>query len=292
VVAWISKIDEQDEIDVNRKLLDNLLQILVERCNDLQYVYLQTGTKYYGIHLGESLGLITPAREDQPRIKYPLPHFEQEDLLEKYAKEHDWRYTIGRPPVIFGFTLKNAMNIGNSIAIYATLLKELGEPLVFPYNNKAYHAVREFIDVGLLCNAIEWQANNPHCSGQAFNITNGDTIRTERLWKLVAEYFNMEVKVAEKPFELSEFQNDKKEAWKRIVQKYGLIDTPLEEVTTFEFMEMILDAEWDTISNTNKAYNYGFRERVDTEKKLIDYFDSLKNLRVIPTSFTSDQSAH
>ncbi len=38
------------------------------------------------------------------------------------------------------------MNFGVSMAVYALVMKELGQPLIFPYGHKAYHCLREFID--------------------------------------------------------------------------------------------------------------------------------------------------
>lgn len=37
-----------------------------------------------------------------------------------------------RPQGVVGFITKNAMNVGTSLAVYATLLKEDGKPLLFP----------------------------------------------------------------------------------------------------------------------------------------------------------------
>ncbi len=38
------------------------------------------------------------------------------------------------------------MNLGVSLAVYALVMKELGQPLIFPYGREAYHCLREFVD--------------------------------------------------------------------------------------------------------------------------------------------------
>jgi nucleoside-diphosphate-sugar epimerase len=81
---------------------------------------------------------------------------------------------------------------------------------------------------------------NPHTYGKAFNITNGDYWRMNTFWPEIAKYFGMEAQVAEKPFSIQEFINDKKDLWNQMMEKYNLEKYPLEALGTWKFMEGVL----------------------------------------------------
>ena len=71
----------------------------------LERIELQTGGKYYGIHLGWSGKVI---EDDSPRYT-PEPnkpdfYFGQEDFLTEFQKGKKWKYTIYRPQTITGIT--------------------------------------------------------------------------------------------------------------------------------------------------------------------------------------------
>jgi len=282
VTSWVGKPDPKEEVEVNRKLLENVLRIVSERCSNLQYVYLQTGTKYYGVHLGESKGMVNPAKEDSPRLKEPIFYYPQEDLLAEKAKENNWRYAINRPPMILGTGLKISMNFPQTLAVYATIMKELGEPLVFPYSNKSYHSIKDYCNTRILTRAIVWEAENPHCNGEAFNVTNGDYLQAKQLWDHAGKYFKMQTKVAEKPFRVVDFMKDKGDVWKKIVEKYHLLNTTLDEVATFDFMDNFFACDWDTMCITSKLRRFGFEETLDSLEGFSLVFDSLQNLHLIP----------
>jgi len=282
VTSWVGNPDPKEEVEVNRKLLENVLQIVSERCPKLQYVYLQTGTKYYGIHLGESKGMTNPAKEDSPRLKEPIFHYAQEDLLAKMAKDNNWRFVINRPPMILGTGLRISMNFPQTLAIYATIMKELGEPLIFPYGAKSYHSVKDYCNTKILTHAIVWEVEHPHCNGEAFNVTNGDFLQAKQLWNHVGKYFKIPTKMVDKPFRLVDFMKDKGDVWKKIVEKYHLLNTTLEDVATFDFMDNLFAADWDAICITSKLRAFGFTETLDSLQGFSDVFDSLQNLRLIP----------
>jgi len=282
--AWKHEDSEEKELEVNSNLFQNLVNI-VKESPKLKYIYLQTGTKYYGMHLGPNeQSFISPFKENQARITAPLLHHAQEDILKNICKEKKGlKYSIGRPPIIIGFTLDHAMNFGLSLAIYAVIMKELGEPLIFPGSEKAFHSLREFVDSGLLCRFILYTQSHDFCHKQAFNITNGDSIRASQYWPLVANYFGMEWKLADKGFSIQEHMKNKEDVWRKIVQKYGLHDIEFSKVNAFSFLEQMLIREWDEVSNINKVEKYGFRCHNDTDQVFLNYFNSLKNMMVIPS---------
>ena len=72
------------------------------------------------------------------------------------------------------------------IAAYAMLMKAAGEPLHFPGPEKTFYKLSQATDSDLLNRALEWVGTTPAAANQAFNVTNGDFFRWERLWPSVA----------------------------------------------------------------------------------------------------------
>jgi nucleoside-diphosphate-sugar epimerase len=279
-VVWVSRESEEEAASVNSKMFENLIQLL-RQFNTLQYVYLQTGTKYYGMHVGPEKGMIRPYRESDPRLKMPNFYYPLEDYLVKTATESSLTYNIGRPPCVLGFAAKNAMNFGLSLAVYACVLKELGKPLLYPCSEASFNAFREFVDAKLLVEFIFWMTNHP-TSNQAFNISNGDYYCMAELWPKLANYFGMESKLADQPFNLVEYMKKKGHVWDKLVSDNGLKKYSLDEIGTWDFLQLMLSREWDECSLLQKATRYGWKEQIDTHESFISFFDSLKNHNIIP----------
>jgi len=258
----------------------------VKKCKTLKYVYLQTGTKYYGMHLGPEKGLITPSRENNPRLTGPNFHYDLEDHLKKEAEGGYFTYNIVRPPVIIGFTTKTAMNFGVNLAVYACILKQLKKPLLFPYNEKCYNALREFADAKLVTSFILWltpiECDRNLTANEVFNIQNGDYFRMKDLWPRIARYFGMEAKLADKPFNVQQYMKDKGSTWNEIVSKHSLKKYSIEDLGSFDSFDQVLGREWDECTLIQKAVKSGYTRQVNTEKMFTSFFDGLKNCQIIP----------
>jgi nucleoside-diphosphate-sugar epimerase len=290
-VTWVSTKSEEENCRVNRDMFQNVLTAVQSGKNNLQYVYLQTGTKHYGNWLGPSAGQVTPAREEDPRLKAPVFYYNQEDVLFKEHQGKSWNWNIARPSTIIGFTTKTAMNLGMTIAIYAQVLKESNQPLIFPYSEKAYQATREFTDSRLLVRFIEWMTPDDIRKGsnqkkfvhnEAFNCNNGDYYRMKNLWPKIAEYFEMEAKLADKPTTVHELMKGKEEVWDRVVQKHKLKQYKLQDLVTWDFFHGTLSREFDELTLVQKAVRAGFTDQINTETMFFNFFDGLKNGNIIP----------
>ena len=58
------------------------------------------------------------------------------------------------------------MNLGTTVAVYASLCKHLDIPFVFPGNKKAYQVFQDATDADLLAEHLIWEATNPKCANQ------------------------------------------------------------------------------------------------------------------------------
>ena len=263
-------------VEANLGMLSNLVSTLEDVSPALRRVVLYEGVKYYGVHLGP---FPTPAKEDDPRHVPPNFYYDQEDWLRARAQGKPWDMVAIRPDVVCGFAIGNPMNLTMVIAVYAAICKELGLPLRFPGTPVCYGKLAQVTDAGQLARASEWAATGAP-GNEAYNLTNGDLFRWERLWPVFARHFGMEY-APPQTIRLSEFMVDKAPVWQRIVKKHGLLPTPYESVAAWGFGDFIFRCDYDVISSTTKIRQAGFHEVVDSEEMFLRMFREFRERKVI-----------
>jgi nucleoside-diphosphate-sugar epimerase len=267
------------EAERNAGMLAALLDGLRDVGAPLKRVVIYQGFKIYGIHLGAHVR--TPARESDPPHMPPNIYLAQEQQLRERARQAPWDYVALRPDVVVGDIYGNPMNIAMVIGAFAAISKELGIPLRFPGTDLAYRQLVQCTDAGLLARASAWAALEPSCGGEAFNVTNGDIFRWERIWEDLAEYFG--IRSAEPvPLRLAQHMADKGPIWEKIAHRHNLVETDIAKLVGWGFGDFIFHTETDVISDTNKLYEFGFTERINTKTSLISALDRLRKKRVLP----------
>jgi nucleoside-diphosphate-sugar epimerase len=262
----------------NLAMLTNVLDAIEAAAPRLEHVSLMQGYKVYGAHLGP---FRTPAREDDPPPMPPEFNIDQQRLLEARQRGKRWTWTAMRPSVVGGTALGNPMNLAVTIAVYATLSKELGLPLRFPGKRGAYDTLMEMTDAGLLARATVWAATDPRCANQAFNINNGDLFRWNDLWPKIARHFQMDV-APPQPLALATVMADKAPLWDALVAKHGLAPNAYRDVASWGFADFVFSWDYDFFADGSKARRFGFHDYVDTEAMFVGIFDTLRERRVIP----------
>ncbi|HZC34398.1 MAG TPA: hypothetical protein VE242_02225, partial [Chthoniobacterales bacterium] len=155
-------------------------------------------------------------------------------------------------------------------------------PLRFPGSTTAYSKIMEMTDAELLAKAAVWAAESEQCSGEAFNITNGDFNRWENIWPQLAHFFKMEY-APPQHLPLTKFMSDKEPVWNALVKKYNLLDYSFHDAAAWPFGEAVFNLEYDVMSDTTKSRRYGFHEYVDTEEMLFRLFTQFQKMRFIPS---------
>ena len=279
--AYIEKQNPAEKSRINVEILRNLLEVVEESSTSLKHVVFFQGTKAYGSDLGP---FKTPTREDDPRLMSPNFYYDQEDYVRQQQKGKSWHWTTFRPEAVLGYATGNPMNLGVAIAVYATISKELGIPLRFPGSPEAYRAIYQVSSAKILANATVWSASADTARNEIFNITNGDQFRWMYMWSKIAKMFDMET-AEPVPMSLVEFMADKADLWKNIVEKYNLSDLPYEKVVSWDFADFIFNSGFDNVSGTIKARKAGFQDCIDTEEMFQNFFNELRENKVIPTYF-------
>jgi nucleoside-diphosphate-sugar epimerase len=262
----------------NAALLRNTIQALEPVAKRLKHVCLLQGTKYYGSHLGP---FKNPAREDDPRHFPPNFYYEQQDFLSERRRDKSWTWSSARPHTICGRAVGTPLNLISVLGVYAAISRELGLPLRWPGKPGAFRTVYQVCDAHLLARAMTWMSTDPACADQSFNITNGDFIRFEHVWPLLANHFEMEAAPPQQ-IDLVEFMSDKADVWKRIVERHGLRDLLFADVADWRYANYAFSCDWDIMSSTSKSRKFGFLEFVDSQAMFIRHLRGLAEDRIIP----------
>ena len=281
-MAYIDRADWDDLIAPNLELLANLMDALEPASPTLAHAHLIEGTKWYGCHLGP---FPTPAREDDPRPDGPVFYHAQQDFLEARQAAAQWSWSAARPHGICGFALGNPLNLDNVIAVYATVMKALGEPLRHPGSWDNARALYQASDSGILSRAIEWMATTPACVNQAFNVTNGDLFRWPDMWPRIADGFGMDYdppRPGHEGFSLQALMADKAGLWAGLVAEHGLRDIAFDAFVSWAYGDYVFANTWDIASSVEKVQAFGFTETMDTGDMFLAHFQAMRDARVIP----------
>ena len=144
---------------------------------------LVTGLKHYlgPFEAYASSGTLpdTPLRESQPRLPLDNFYYAQEDEVYAAAARDRFTWTIHRPHTIIGMAVGNAMNLGTTLAVYASICKETGRPFQFPGSAAQWHGLSDVTDARMLAKQLRWAADHDAARNEAFNIANGDYLPLE-----------------------------------------------------------------------------------------------------------------
>eukprot|EP00262_Sarcandra_glabra_P002934 TRINITY_DN13357_c0_g1_i1.p1 TRINITY_DN13357_c0_g1~~TRINITY_DN13357_c0_g1_i1.p1 ORF type:complete len:389 (+),score=28.19 TRINITY_DN13357_c0_g1_i1:126-1292(+) len=286
-VTWTEKSTELENCEANANMLNNVLDALIPNAPDLQHICLQTGTKHY---LGpfELLGKIrpheSPFHEDLPRLDSPNFYYAMEDLLfEETEKKEGLTWSVHRPTFIYGFSPISKMNLIGTLCVYAAICKHEGVPLRFPGNRCAWEGYCEASDADLIAEQQIWAAVEPYAKNEAFNCSNGDVFRWKHMWRVLADAFGVEFgEFGGEGFSLKEAMKEKGSVWEEIVKENGLMETKLEEVGVWWFVDVALNVEESWLSSMNKSKEHGFLGFRNTSKSVAYWINKMQDSKIVP----------
>lgn len=272
-----------DEDGINEHMLKTVVSVCEEKPHQLESFVLVTGGKYYGAHLGPHFhkNWKQPFEENDPAadcINFYLP-------LEQYLKDRsptNWKYTIVRPSFVVGKSKRAVRNILTAIAVYASILKELGSDLIFPGDDKSADAVIDMSDAQLISAFMHWLSIQKQIKNEAFNITNDQPISWRDLWAGIAAHFEMTAAYPEQGVRLDKMFSEHPNIWEEMVKKYDLQPYKLEEICSFAFLAKSVAADWDMVYSMQKAKDLGFQHPTDNVEMFVRYIEALRKERIIP----------
>jgi nucleoside-diphosphate-sugar epimerase len=285
LATWLRQSTEAENIRVNAGMVRNVLEV-VSKTQTVQHVALVTGLKHY---LGpfESYGKgrlpVTPFREEQGRLDLENFYYAQEDEVFAGAARDGYSWSIHRPHTIIGYAIGNAMNMGTTLAVYASLCKELGKPMQFPGSSVQWNSLTDMTDARLLAKHLLWVTATPAAHNQAFNVVNGDVFRWSWMWKRLAEWFGVEA---------SELQGEGtpletqlvglSSTWQQTAAKYGLPQNDLNSLASAWHTDADLGRPIEVVTDMSKSRKLGFTAYQPTDESFFSLFERLRHDRIIP----------
>ncbi|MFK7895460.1 MAG: SDR family oxidoreductase [Myxococcota bacterium] len=274
---------DAEVMETNRRMLANLLDALAGPGQGaLAHLSLLQGTKAYGAHIER---MRVPGREHEARHDHANFYWLQEDLLRERAARDGFRFTIWRPPVIYGHAFSAPMNPIAPLATYAAIAKHEGRPLCWPGGRTG---PVDAMDARLLARALDWATTAKAAEDEVFNISNGDVFVWENVWARLAEAFGMEVGEPE-PQRLAETMPPKAAVWDEVVAQQGLRAPGLMEFVgdSFVYLDLHLgfgreQAASPTLLSTIKLRQAGFADCIDSEQMLVEWIDWMQESRLLP----------
>jgi len=286
ITTWMRNDTEAENIRVNSLMIRNLLNVLAVK-QSVQHVALVTGLKHYlgpfEAYAKDGFLPETPVREEHPRLAIENFYYAQEDEVYAAAERDGFTWSIHRPHTVIGKAVGNAMNMGTTLAVYATICKETGRPFIFPGSSAQWNGLSDVTDARILAEHLIWASTTDAARNQAFNVANGDVFRWSRLWNKIASYFSITTDGFNGTIRpLTETLAGDTELWKQISEKYQLKEPDLVRLSSAWHTDLDLGRPIEVMTDMSKSRKLGFLVYQDTEETFYKLFDQLREARLIP----------
>jgi nucleoside-diphosphate-sugar epimerase len=286
LTTWSRQANEEENIRVNAGAVRTLLNA-VAPARSVVHVALVTGLKHY---LGPFDAYVTagtlplmPVREEQPRLDIPNFYYAQEDEVYAAAARDRFTWSVHRPHTIIGKAIGNAMNMGSTLAAYATICKQTGRTFKFPGSAAQWNGLSDMTDARILGKQLVWASTHDFAKNNAYNVVNGDLFRWNWLWPRIAKWFDVEWEgfTGEvTPLE-TQMANDA-DIWKRIAKNHELVESTLARVASPWHTDLDLSRPIEVMTDMAASRRLGFTEFQNTEDAFFDLFATLRSDKIIP----------
>ncbi|MCR0980873.1 SDR family oxidoreductase [Roseomonas populi] len=285
ITTWLRQDSEAENIRVNAAMVRNLLDGL-RPAGGAGHVALVTGLKHYlGPFEAYGKGKLpqTPFREEQGRLDVENFYYAQEDEVFAAAARDGFTWSVHRPHTVIGKAVGNAMNMGTTLAVYATLCRETGRPFRFPGSAAQWNGLTDMTDARLLARQLLWAATTPAARNEAFNVVNGDVFRWSWMWGRIANWFGLEPA----PFDgtvrpLEEQMAGDAPTWRHIAEREGLAEPDLGRLASPWHTDADLGRPIEVVTDMSKSRRLGFTAYQPTDDAFFDLFAQLRADRLIP----------
>lgn len=284
--SWVRQQTEAENIRVNGAIVRNLLDVLRPK-HSLRHFALVTGLKHYlGPFESYGKGTLpqTPFREDQPRLDVDNFYYAQEDEVFAAAGRDGFTWSVHRPHTIIGKAVGNAMNMGTTLAIYASICRATGSPFYFPGSQVQWESLTDMTDARILARQLLWASTTQAAENQAFNIVNGDVFRWRRMWDRIAQWFDIEPAQFDGTMRpLAEQQMMRTTSvWSKIVEEHDLVEPELDRLVSPWHTDADLGRPIEVVTDMSRSRELGFSAYQATDKAFFDLFAELRSERLIP----------
>jgi nucleoside-diphosphate-sugar epimerase len=285
ITSWMRNETEAENIRVNSLMVRNLLNALLPK-KSIRHVALVTGLKHYlgpfEAYAKAGTLPVTPVREEHPRLPIENFYYAQEDEVYAAADRDGFTWSIHRPHSVIGKAVGNMMNMGTTLAVYATICKETGRPFHFPGSGAQWNGLSDVTDARVLAEHLIWASTTTAAANQAFNITNGDVFRWSWLWEQLAGWFGVKAVGFDGTIHSLEQEiADDGPLWKEIAAKYNLKEPELDRLASAWHTDLDLGRPIEVMTDMSKSRKLGFTVYQPTNESFFDLFSKLREERLI-----------
>ena len=285
ITTWARQDSDAENIRVNAAMVRNLLDGL-PRPSGPRHVSLVTGLKHYlGPFEAYGKGTLpqTPFREEQGRLDVENFYYAQEDEVFAAAKRDGFTWSVHRPHTVIGLAVGNAMNMGTTLAVYATLCRETGRPFTFPGSAAQWSGLTDMTDAGQLARHLLCATETEVAHDEAFNVVNGDVFRWQWMWGRIADWFGVEAV----PFDgivrpLEQQMAGDAALWREIAAREGLAEADLGRLASPWHTDADLGRPIEVVTDMSKSRRLGFTGYQPTDDAFFSLFERLRADRLIP----------
>ena len=286
ITTWMRQETEAENIRVNAAMVRNLLDALSGK-GTVRHVALVTGLKHYlgPFEAYAASGTLpdTPLRESQPRLPIENFYYAQEDEVYAAAARDRFSWTVHRPHTVIGMAVGNAMNLGTTLAVYATICKETGRPFQFPGSGAQWNGLSDVTDARMLARQLVWAADTDAARNEAFNIVNGDLFRWSWLWGRIADWFGVQsagFSGSIQPLEAAMASDPP--LWRDLAARHGVVEPDLDRLASPWHTDLDLGRPIEVMTDMAKSRKLGFSAYQATDESFFDLFAQLRAARLIP----------
>lgn len=283
--TWSRHTTEAENIHVNGTMMQNLLDVVRPK-ESLQHFALVTGLKHFigPFEMYAKLSPpMTPIKESLPRLDIPNFYYTLEDAVFEAADKDGFGWSVHRPHTMIGFAHANVMNMGSTLAAYASIARETNRPFAFPGTTVQWNGVTDVTDGRMLAKHLVWASTTPAARNQALHVVNGDVFRWKEMWPRLAAWFEVEAA----PFEgdgipLKTQMADAGPVWQAMASKYGLVQPALDRLASFWHTDADLRRPFEILTDMTKSREFGFTQYQSTERSFFDLFEQLRRNKYVP----------
>ncbi len=285
LATWTRRPTEAEMIRLNGQAVTDVLDAL-RPGGSVRHVALVTGLKHYlGPFENYGKGSLpqTPFREEQGRLDVENFYYAQEDAVFAAARRDGFTWSVHRPHSIVGKAVGNAMNMGTTLAVHATLCRETGRPFRFPGSAAQWNGLVDVTDARQLAHHILWASTSRAAADEAFNVVNGDVFRWSWMWGRIAQWFGLEPAPFDGTVRPLEAQMAGDAAiWAEIVRRHGLAEPDLGRLASPWHTDADLGRPIEVVTDMGKSRRLGFLRYQPSDDAFLDLFGRLRADRLIP----------
>jgi nucleoside-diphosphate-sugar epimerase len=286
ITTWLRQDSEAENIRVNSAMVRNLLDGLRSGPGSPRHIALVTGLKHYlGPFEAYGKGVLpqTPFREEQGRLDVENFYYAQEDEVFAAAARDGFSWSVHRPHTVIGKAVGNAMNMGTTLAVYATICRETGRPFRFPGSAVQWNGLTDMTDANQLARHLLWATETPEAANEAFNVANGDVFRWSWMWERIAAWFGLDPAPFDGTIRPLETQMaDDAALWHRIAERGGLAEHDLDRLASPWHTDADLGRPIEVVTDMSKSRRLGFTAYAATDDAFVSLFEQLRAEKLIP----------